>query len=241
MVHEWWKFWNPRPAMLAATAGLGQVLVIARHSRTGLPQFVPAGPVMSDALAVFATDRAAALALLSSSLHFAWWTTMGESSLRKDARYTPSAGFDTFPQPVLTERLDRAGRDLDRFRRDVMQQRRLGLTALQRLVRDDGVRDGDVAALRELYREADEATRDAYARDEEAEPGIGDFEGRVSMAPLPRWADIDLGHGCHDTRYGMRFTISPQARTDVLDKLLALNHYRHSHYLTFTRPAQSAG
>ena len=25
----------------------------------------------------------------------------------------------------------------------------------------------------------------------------------------------------------MRFTISPQARVDVLDKLLALNHYRY--------------
>jgi N-6 DNA Methylase len=240
MVHEWWKFWNPRPVMLAATAGLGQVLVIARHSRTGLPQFVPTGQVMSDALAVFATDRPAALALLSSSLHFAWWTTMGESSLRKDARYTPSAGFDTFPQPVLTGRLDRAGQDLDRFRREVMEQRRLGLTALQRLVRDDGVRDGDVAALRELYREADEATRDAYARDEEADPGIAGLEARVSVAPLPRWADIDLGHGCHETRYGMRFTISPQARTDVLDKLLALNHYRHSHYLTVHPARQSA-
>jgi hypothetical protein len=122
-----------------------------------------------------------------------------------------------------------------------MEQRRLGLTALQRLVRDDSVDDGDIAALRELYREADEATRDAYARDEEADPGIAGFEARVSAAPLPRWSDIDLGHGCHETRYGMRFTISPQARTDVLDKLLALNHYRHSHYLTFTRPAQSAG
>jgi hypothetical protein len=227
MVHEWWKFWNPRPVMLAATAGLGQVLVIARHSRTGLPQFVPTGQVMSDALAVFATDQPAALALLSSSLHFAWWTTMGESSLRKDARYTPSAGFDTFPQPVPTGRLDRAGRDLDRFRREIMARRRLGLTALQRLVRDDGVQDEDIMALRKLYREIDEAARDAYARDEEADPGIGEFEAVVSAVPLPRWADIGLGHGCHETRYGMRFTISPQARIDVLDKLLALNHYRH--------------
>ncbi len=31
----------------------------------------------------------------------------------------------------------------------------------------------------------------------------------------------------HQTRQGMRFTISPQAQVDVLDKLLALNHYRY--------------
>jgi len=40
-----------------------------------------------------------------------------------------------------------------------------------------------------------------------------------------------LAHGFHDTPQGPRFTISPQARTDVLDKLLALNHYRHQQEL----------
>jgi hypothetical protein len=227
MVQEWWKFWNPRPAMLAAIARLDRVLVIARHSRTGLPQFVPTGQVMSDALVVFATDRPAALALLSSSLHFSWWTTMGESSLRKDARYTPSAGFDTFPQPVLAGRLDQTGEELARFRCGVMQDRKVGLTALYRMVSKDPAPDGDITQLRKLHLEIDEAARDAYARDEDADPGIRAFEARVAAAPLPRWADIDLGHGCHETRYGVRFTISPQARTDVLDKLLALNHYRH--------------
>ena len=36
-----------------------------------------------------------------------------------------------------------------------------------------------------------------------------------------------MGHGFYETRQGIRFTISPQARVDVLDKLLALNHYRY--------------
>ena len=36
-----------------------------------------------------------------------------------------------------------------------------------------------------------------------------------------------MGHGFHETRQGVRFTISAQARADVLDKLLALNHYRY--------------
>ena len=36
-----------------------------------------------------------------------------------------------------------------------------------------------------------------------------------------------MGHGFHETRQGVRFTISAQARVDVLDKLLALNHYRY--------------
>ena len=44
-------------------------------------------------------------------------------------------------------------------------------------------------------------------------------------------AEIDLAYDFHETPQGRRFTISPQARTDILDKLLALNHYRHQQEL----------
>jgi hypothetical protein len=54
-----------------------------------------------------------------------------------------------------------------------------------------------------------------------------EFEAKVADTPLPAWRGIGLGHGFHETRQGTRFTISPQARDDVLDKLLALNFYRH--------------
>lgn len=62
-------------------------------------------------------------------------------------------------------------------------------------------------------------------------PEIRAFEARIASAPLPSGREIDLAHGFHDTPQGRRFTISPQARADVLDKLLALNHYRHQQEL----------
>ena len=55
----------------------------------------------------------------------------------------------------------------------------------------------------------------------------GQYEVRVATAPLPSWREVELRHGFYGTRQGVRFTISPQARADVLDKLLALNHYRY--------------
>ena len=58
-------------------------------------------------------------------------------------------------------------------------------------------------------------------------PGSGSTKRRSRPRPLPSWREIELGHGFHETRHGVRFTISPQARADVLDKLLALNHYRY--------------
>ena len=41
------------------------------------------------------------------------------------------------------------------------------------------------------------------------------------------WQDIELGHGFHDTKQGARWTISPEAQRQVLDRLLALNHERY--------------
>lgn len=107
----------------------------------------------------------------------------------------------------------------------------VGLTKLYDLVSDVDTVASDIARLREIHVEIDEAAREAYALDEDRDPAIRAFEARVTSAPLPSWREIDLVHGFHETPQGPRFTISPQARTDVLDKLLALNHYRHQQEL----------
>ncbi len=40
--------------------------------------------------------------------------------------------------------------------------------------------------------------------------------------------ELALGHGFHDTPQGLRYTLSPPARREVLDRLLELNHQRHA-------------
>jgi len=124
-----------------------------------------------------------------------------------------------------------AGADLDRSRRSVMERSQVGLAKLYDLVSEAGTDTPDIVRLREIHVEIDEAVREAYAQDEDRDPAIRVFEARIASAPLPSWREIDLAHGFHDTPQGPRFTISPQARTDVLDKLLALNHYRHQQEL----------
>ncbi len=42
------------------------------------------------------------------------------------------------------------------------------------------------------------------------------------------WEDLDLGHDFHETNQGVRFTLSEAARSEVLDRLLALNHERYA-------------
>ena len=49
-----------------------------------------------------------------------------------------------------------------------------------------------------------------------------------AVAQAYGWQDLDLGHGFHQTKQGLRFTISGEARLEVLGRLLRLNHERHS-------------
>ena len=205
LMDRWWLYWRTRRELTNAIAGLERVLVIARHSKAGMPMWVPTRQVISDATVAFATDRDVYLALLSSNLHFAWWTTKGESTLETRLRYNPSDGFETFPQPELTGRMDRAGEELHSFRRSVMLEQQFGLTTLYNLVHSEAETGEDVRRLREIHTEVDYAVAEAYG-----------------------WGDLDLKHGFHDTRQGRRFTIDPVVQVDILDDLLELNHERYN-------------
>ena len=49
-----------------------------------------------------------------------------------------------------------------------------------------------------------------------------------AIATAYSWTNFDLGHGFHETKRGLRYTIYEEARRTVLDSLLALNHQRHA-------------
>ncbi|ACY96014.1 conserved hypothetical protein [Thermomonospora curvata DSM 43183] len=223
----WWQYAEKRPALHRAIRNLQRVLVFARVSKIGLPQFVATGQVMSEQLVVIATDALEDLALLSSDIHYFWWTVKGNSTLETRLRYTPSDGFETFPRCLLTDRVRSAGEALHAVRREVMELRKWGLTQLYNCIYDPSVAGEEISSLRDIHVEINEAVCEAYALQEEQDPGIRKFEARVASKPLPAWRDIELRHGFYETQQGIRFAISPQARDDVLDKLLALNHYRY--------------
>lgn len=201
----WWQFFRTRPALRTAIADLSEVLGIAIVSKAVMPLRVPTGQVFSHALAVFATDSFAQQAVLSSSLHQMWAITNG-STLETRVRYTPSDVFETFPRPAETDALHAIGRTLDEERREIMLRRDLGLTKLYNLVNDPGLPDAsdpDVARLRAIHVELDEAVMAAYG-----------------------WSDVSLDHGFHAYRQMTRWTISPSARVEILDRLLEENHRR---------------
>ncbi|MEU6335586.1 DNA methyltransferase [Streptomyces cellulosae] len=209
----WWRFHRPRPEMRRVISKHDQVLVIGLHSKYGLPAIVPNGQVFSHALCVFYTsDCAAMLALLTSTWHFNWWTVKGESTLETRLRYTPSDGFDTFPQPKLTQRIRAVGEELDTYRRHVQLSRtpQLGMTDLYNEVHNPANHDIDIQRLREIHVEIDEAVAESYL----AHP----FAARFGWTPLV------LNHGFHETVHGLRWTVDPDVQIEMNDRLLELNH-----------------
>jgi hypothetical protein len=49
---------------------------------------------------------------------------------------------------------------------------------------------------------------------------------RTTVPAAYGWTDLNLDHGFHENRQGIRFTISEPARREVLQRLLKLNHER---------------
>lgn len=87
----------------------------------------------------------------------------------------------------------------------MMLARNEGLTKTYNRFHDPENTSDDIIKMRRLQNEMDLAVATAYG-----------------------WQDLDLGHGFHETKQGIRFTISEAARREVLDRLLALNHQRHA-------------
>ena len=49
-----------------------------------------------------------------------------------------------------------------------------------------------------------------------------------AVADAYGWTDLDLEHDFHETRQGLRYTVSERARREILDRLLQLNHARYA-------------
>ena len=199
----WWQFAEKRPALYSTISDMKRVLVIPRVSKYMICAWEPKGIVYSDATCVIATEASANFVLIQCTFH-GDWVRLNGSSMRNDQRYTPSDCFETFPFPLNTASLEDIGQRYHTHRQSIMQANQEGLTKTYNRFHDQDEQSADIVKLRELHKEMDEAVAHAYG-----------------------WDDLALGHGFHETKQGMRYTICEQAWREVLDRLLLLNHARH--------------
>jgi len=200
----WWQHQRPRPDLYAAARPLQRVLAKALVTSVWGFAFVETKQVFANKITVFLLPQFKHFALLQSSIHEAWAWTWG-STMKTDLNYSHSDCFQTFPFPTEYNRLDALGEGYHEFRRQIMQVRQQGLTKTYHHFHNRGDKSEDIARLRALHLEMDQAVAAAYG-----------------------WSDLDLGHGFHTTKQGERYTMSEAARRTALDRLLRLNHDRYA-------------
>ncbi|MEL1244000.1 DNA methyltransferase [Flavobacterium sp. DGU11] len=212
---KWWIYGEKRPALYKAISELDQVMVLNRHAKHLLISICNNNIVCSEATVVFATNTFTEFAVLSSVFHEVWaWknsSTMGTATLR----YSVSRAFETFPFPNdISHSLKDFGHKLYKFRKELMLKYKIGLTDLQNIYHKKNLKPNsdyfdDILEMRNLQQRIDYLVLKAYA-----------------------WEDLHLKHNFYDLEYlpendRIRFSIHPDARREMLKRLLLLNHQLH--------------
>lgn len=216
---KWWQYAEKCPALYGAIEGCDRVLVCPIVTKYVSFTFVPSNFVYMHKLTVFPMEKWLVCALLQSTMHEIW-TREFSSTLETRLNYSPADCFETFPFPTPDPSdhcsadasystqfptLNTIGETYYIHRQAVMRDRQEGLTKTYNRFHDANETASDIQKLRELHSSMDQAVAAAYG-----------------------WQDLDLGHGFHQTKQGIRFTISETARREVLDRLLELNHQRYA-------------
>ena len=202
---RWWQFGEKAVDLYRAIRGKRWVLGVA-SAATKYVEFavLPPDIIYGHSLTIIPSDDFTTFAVLTSDIHKAWVRENASYNLSL-IRYTPSDCLATFPFPAKVAGLEDTGARYHEHRRGLMQTRQEGLTKTYNRFHDRGEKSEDIARLRALHEEMDQAVAAAYG-----------------------WSDLDLGHGFHATKQGERYTLSEPARRTVLDRLLALNHQRYA-------------
>lgn len=202
-VRLWWQYIGRQEELYAAIKDFSRILGCGQVSKYWGAAWLAPGHVFADKVVVFALSDATAFAILNSCFHTEW-AEKTSSRLKDDPNYNLAKTFETFPFPLTRVDLGKYGEAVHQHRHSMMQSRQEGLTKTYNRFHCGEEQSAEIVRLRALHVEMDQAVAAAYG-----------------------WSDLDLGHGFHETKQGVRYTISESARRAVLDRLLALNHQRY--------------
>ncbi len=200
----WWHYAEKRPELYLAIANNPVTYVRARVSNVPAFSEVPTGWVMSEQLVVMAYHNRGALGVLSSSVHQVWVVQLA-STLGKGLRYTPTDCAETFPFPAVMNapQLVEAIDNLVVTRKKWQMDNSMGLGDYYKevLLNQDEKWDEH----RRMHIRLDNAVLGVYG-----------------------WGDIELRHDYYGFGHDARFAVSPDARNEILRRLLKLNHERYA-------------
>jgi hypothetical protein len=210
----WWHYGSSAKQLYAAIAGMERVLVHAFTSKYLQFAYVPSSVIVAGPHSVFAIDDFGAVAVMQSSVHDCW-VRFTSSTLEDRLGYKISDSFETFPFPA-TEVLQPIGRELMKYRADLLVRNAEGLTDTYNRFHDRDNRDPAIVHLRELHTAMDRAVLDAY--------GWRDI--RTDCEFFADYTEED--EDGNEIEKSIRYRWPDEVRDEVLARLLALNTERHA-------------
>ena len=203
---RWWQYAEKASGLYKRIKDKNHCFAVARTTKHLSFSSIPTDIVVSDSIYVFTTDRWDLYSVIQSTIHEVW-ARKYSGALKQDLRYSPSKCFVTFPFPEglwisVNSNLTIFGEHYHEHRRALMLRLWLGLTDIYNLFHSKEVSGEQRAASCE------------------------------SLSPLAdNRSPLALNHDFHEVETlpendRVRYTISPDARKELLKRLLALNHQR---------------
>ena len=203
LAERWWTFWNTRETLLWEAREIGDTCIGVGAVAKYIVAFeLPSSWVFTNKVFVFPARRADIQAIVLSGLFDLWLETFG-GTMGGETRVMKGASVvATFPPPP---ELPLTGANLGpAWQTAIYRCLDEGFAAtptdVLNRVHDEAVDRLSIIALREISRRIDIAVIEAYG-----------------------WDDLKVTHGFCEGRHGIRFSIQPQTRSELLTRLLALN------------------
>ena len=248
---KWWQYHRPHCDLYKKIQLQQKTLVTAQVSKPVAFEFLPTNQVLDAKLIVFPLEENRYLTIMQSAVHY-YWAWKYCTTLDTRLSYTPSAIFECFPFPAGFEpnrnyvpdavreqenssteilqhkkTLDELGQKLDDQRKKIMVKVKIGLTNLYNLYHQENL---DTKAVIKTAKCSEEDA--AWVINEIQIMRNIQVECDMAVAATYGWNDIILNHGFYDLEFlpendRRRYTVSPEARKEIMSRLLKLNNERH--------------
>lgn len=198
-------------------------------------------------LGVIALNQYSYFAVLSSTIHNIWcWknsSTLGAGTLN----YSTTDCFETFPMPQLNDNLNNIGRDYHTHRKYMQHFFEIGLTKLYNQFHNpqletipDEIPELPDKEFEKLYGKESLSLKKHLLKREKIHSFVDFKKSIITLRKLHAeldktilitygWGELQLIHNYYELPYlpdkdNVRFTIPPNARKEILKRLLLLNH-----------------
>jgi hypothetical protein len=181
------------------TFACGETSTVLQFSRIEVDTCIP-----KHKLFLFPSSDWGLFAVLQSDLHSAWAWRWGLRR-KSDLVYSAKRCAATYPMPKNIHLLSEIAEEYYSLREKIMVANGQGLTKTYRDFHDPTKHCEQILELRSRHAQMNVAVAESYG-----------------------WRDIELGHGFHETKQGVRYSITEEARREILNRLLLLNHERYA-------------